>query len=333
MSKIKELTLELFNETGSGPRYDGVSSADTPVAVSNVDRKIGMGYDPQKRRQIKSGVEKLVKYGAGLALGAAGVSYGISEILPQVLGQQKPELDVGMLQIQVNPDGQIGDGEYADSNDYRMSGFDLINPNSPEKSGHMYAKYSDYTYLGFDLTDAVSLNKLDTLFLYFDTNNSGMKIGAEGFYNLFLEYDKEFKEIAKVQGTDQVGTPFFQFFSRGQNKDYDWQTFFGPSKLSSTPHTQIEVQIKTDILTKYSREIGFNVGYGWKTYILNYPRDGTDIKMKFIEQVIPEPTLIELGIGAGIVTTAAINKIRKNKTPLSRRQLFSPSALAQILMG
>lgn len=76
--------------------------------------------------------------------------------------------------------------------------------------------------------------------------------------------------------------------------DYDYQAYIGPSADSSTPHAQLEFQIKNRILMKYSDEILFDFGFDDMLGVMVLPtRSGTGYGiMKFVSYPLPEPSFL-----------------------------------------
>ena len=278
------------------------------------------------------------------AVASLATVYGISQ-LPISYGQENPpeEFDIGTLQVPVNPDGLMGNGEYDDCNDYMMKGINFQSTQPVELDGHMYGKYSaDYTYFGFDFTSDTSQN-YGFLELDMDTANKGQIPGVEGYYRLYL-YRKSgpFTEVDFAPGGESLApfprTPLFKSgLAFGPTQDYYWKSSFGSSAKSSVPHTQIEFQIKTNILRKYldegaTNKIIWHDIYGFivdsKIGAIMHSHDGIWVDLKYLDRALPTLGWPELTLAAIVGGTALLTSKLSKKAKLfgnkevTRRELF-----------
>ena len=150
------------------------------------NRRIEKAVDESRRSYIRSlSAATVVVAGA-----VAGAYYGPK--MPKVKADTTSKyqgIEVGLLQVPVNFDGRVSEGEYSsDAKDYNFHWVQIFEPQTITE-GHLYVKYSDFVYLGIDIPIAGSnLPRGSNLNLVVDTNNTGITEGenAEGVYNLYL---------------------------------------------------------------------------------------------------------------------------------------------------
>jgi hypothetical protein len=244
----------------------------------------------------------------------------LSQIPVPVSAQGTPytEIDVGSLQVPVDPfNGNVSEEKYySDTFPYQLFIHKLMFDQSEKMEGQMRVKHSDFTYFGVDIPTATPDNKYakngSTLFFWFDTENNTnyFEHNAEGFYSLLLDSDS--LQGQPYEKNSILGAPF-----KNRGKDYDWKYYFGPSKLNTTPHSQYEIKIATNILTKHSNEIRFTGGYvdanGQLTFFHSSLTGGG--KMKFSQEVfVPEfPWLRYLLDGTIFSTLLLLMRQKKTK--------------------
>ena len=165
------------------------------------------------------------------------------------------EVDVGLLLVPVDFDGHVSPGEYdKDTIDYRYWG-------SPVPEGHLHVKNDGtWTFFGLQfLGDEETSTPYRRIFsMWFDTQNTGRQgFNIPGVYTFQIEFRDPRNPIEIDPGKaypwmENTGTPFVSAFVRG--KDYDWKYHFEGG-------TQLEIKIKTEILTRYFNEIGITSGF------------------------------------------------------------------------
>jgi hypothetical protein len=263
--------------------------------------------------------------GASAAAILAGLGYAASKIPFAYADMQ--EILVGLSQVPVNFDGQIGSGEYSnDTIDYTYFIFNGIPSKNPE--GHLGVKDNvndGMTYFGIDIPSSTEHQEENLFILIFDTMNQIKEDpGAKGVYELSLSFSDS--NPIEQEAKPPIGTSFQKKFSKGQ--DYDWKYAFAPSPLNPANHTQFEVKVRTDILTEYSTNIGFITGYADAKGVIKIPDpsilspdDASTAwaRLKYISTPVSEFQWKDLTLVGPIAAAAILAKLAASNKPLSRR--------------
>ncbi len=183
--------------------------------------------------------------------------------LPYANAQRSETIQVGVASVLVKPDGRISLGEYADTTGYKYHYHNLVRGYNPPETSEGYLLVKDdglWTYFGADIVGFDRNQGPLSIFFVFDTMNRGsMATAAEAVFTLNLRSDSARGSPIEEENLFPMGIYFFHVAQRGP--DYDWQYYFGPSPRNSDPHPQFEIQVRSDILTKYAYDIGFVSGY------------------------------------------------------------------------
>jgi len=256
-----------------------------------------------------------------LALGAAGAIYASSK-LPRVYAQA---FYVGILSVPVNLDGHVEKDEwYSDAIDYKSTSNAFVTRMKRDKED------TGYTYFGMDIP--VSKAVKSTMNFYFDRKSSNDRSpGADGVYNLVLDNTRsapEFREIDRLlSGRLYPGTPFYKAFEKGEDKDYEWKTFIGPSELNSTDHLQVEVKVRSDKISpipESSNQILFYNGYDDADVAAWLSPQRTPLISK--EEVLPDLQSTDVVSFAAVLVALTVLTLAKPRLP--RRELVKASLLA-----
>jgi hypothetical protein len=266
-----------------------------------------------------------------------GILAGLSAVsIPRGYGQNPdiyPEIPVGVAINPVTLDGRVTAEEYDSDcvdNPYRAS-----HSSSPEPV-HLYVKDDGlWTRIGVDSLFPANTTKPNGgyLSLSFDTNNTGGRL-EEGIYTLDLQFKGN---DAAQEGTVQsfrIGALFREKFKKGQ--DYDWQSTIGSSPLSEIPHRQFEVQILSEILTKYARTINFSSGYNDGNvpgvFIQGSEGNRSWARMAYKGVPVPEfPFAYLVAFGAVGGSALILNRARTNAP--SARRTFGKEVAAYCIAG
>jgi len=267
--------------------------------------------------------------------------YG-KDALPSVYAQNTyGVIKVGMVTVPVTRDGKISPGEYdKDSIPNRYLVF--YNTTNVLPQGYIFVKNDGtWTYFGMDFpTDKCGQRNF---VLSFDTHNVGQKgdvpPNTPGAYNLALLMNGNSVNQSTTLQTAKIGTPF-DVHQKG--KDYDWQYYCGPSSQSPDNHTQIEVQVLTKILTKYSNDIHFLSSFGVQnSYVLTSPNYAEDWgHLVFLSYTIPTNTTTTSTTQSSqtsvIPTTSQIHITETGtptKEPMNDQALLTTAGLAGVSVG
>jgi len=268
------------------------------------------------------------KVALGAAVAGAGVAYASSK-LPRVYAQAS-ELYCGLLSVPVKKplDGHVEKDEwYSDTIDYKSTGSAFVTRMKRDKEN------IGYTYFGMDIPSSNGINC--GINFYFDrkSSNDGAP-GADGVYNLLLDSPPSgsgFRETDRtLAGRIIRGTPFYKAFEKGEDKDYDWKTFVGPSELNPADHLQAELKVRSDRISpipESSNHILFYNGY-------NDANIAAWLAPNMIPLVSKEEVLLDLQ-SPDIMALAALfgtwGILTLAKPRLSRRSiLMSPVSRSQI---
>jgi len=196
-------------------------------------------------------------------------------------------------------------------------------PEDYHPEGYFRSKfYEDRFSVLVDIVSDKQVNKNDYMYFIFDTKNSGIgDPGTPGVYCLWLRYTSDSPDSLISTTPKSAALPGNPFPSN----TVKFKSSLGPSPRSLENHKLIEAEFDLNLLTKYSKNIGFNFSatsflgkkdsgyYGAYTFEYN-PAPYESIY--FSNETTPVPELWHLGAILAIVlggTAIANRRIKKEK--------------------
>jgi len=321
-----------------------------------------------RRRYCKAIGAAAVVGSLAAALGCTGVgkevidtrkkiieSYARNTGVPEVYGQEtgtapppalmKPYVDDGrytpLENLQLTPLGEakvaessewMPKDEWSDGDERKLSIFNLKNVPSDYPEAYFRSKfYEDRFSVLVDVVSDKQVNVGDFMNFTFDTKNTGIdNPGTPGVYCLWLRYTNDSPD--SLTSTAPLGAAL-------PGNPFPKNTVKFKSSLSSSPHSSenhklIEAEFDLNLLTKYSKKIGFNFrmssflnkedsGYSsW--YMLNYKLAPFE-SIYFSNETLPITEYPEnryssiAGLAIATVTVGILSRKLRSKDKITRR--------------
>lgn len=259
---LNELRERLFEVVSANYRF--------PTDNYSIDRRIEKAVDDT--------AEKISRRGYCKAIAAGALATYIASNLPLVKAQengtaQRPALIKWLIDggytpldsLQLTP---LGEEKVAESNEWMpkdewddgdervLSIFSLSNVPRDYPKGYFRSKFFENRFsMLVDIVSDKSIQAGDFMYFIFDTQNTGIgNPKTPGVYCLWLRYTNDSPDslISTTPTSAQLpGNPF-------PKNTVKFKSSLGQSPHSLVDHKLVEAEFDLNLLTKYSKNIGFN---------------------------------------------------------------------------